>query len=60
MIRELHAERMKQDALQVGRRADLAALNAEFARMLTRYRELRAGAALVPTPVPAPGPATAQ
>lgn len=41
-IRELHAEKMKQQSLQANRRADLAALNAEFARMLSRYRELRA------------------
>jgi hypothetical protein len=63
-IRELHAEKMKQQALQANRRADLAALNAEFARMLARYRELRGAqtaapatgatptASATPTPVP--------
>ncbi len=59
-IRELHAEQKKQEALQVGRRTDLAALNAEFARMLSRYRELRGGnvaPAAAPNP---PAPATAQ
>lgn len=53
-IRELHSEKMKQQILQANRRADLAALNAEFARMLARYRELRAGAAAVPATSPAP------
>jgi hypothetical protein len=56
-IRELHAEKMKQQALQVTRHADLDALNAEFARMLIRYRELRAPAtpaasAAEPAPTP--------
>jgi hypothetical protein len=51
-IRELHAERLKQQVLQLNRRADLNALNAEFARMLARYRELRGAGA------PAPAPAT--
>ncbi|OGT59998.1 MAG: hypothetical protein A3E01_16385 [Gammaproteobacteria bacterium RIFCSPHIGHO2_12_FULL_63_22] len=57
-LRELHSEKVKQQNLQATRRADLAALNAEFARMLARYRELR-GAATAPaaaaTPPPAPG-----
>jgi len=60
-IRELHAEQKKQETLQVGRRTDLAALNAEFARMLTRYRELRSSnVAPATTPTPAPAPASAQ
>ena len=60
-IRELHTEKTKQTALQSARRADLAALNAEFARMLTRYRELRGTAApasapeLAATPAPPSG-----
>jgi hypothetical protein len=52
-IRDLHAEKSK--SLQSARRADLTALNAEFARMLTRYRELRGttpATASVPTPAP--------
>ena len=56
-IRELHAEKIKQQALQVGRRADLQALNADFARMLARYRELRGSTgttATTPAAVPAP------
>jgi hypothetical protein len=57
-LRELHAEKVKQQNLQTTRRADLAALNAEFARMLARYRELR-GAATAPATT-APAPATAQ
>ena len=60
-IRELHAEQKKQETLQVGRRTDLAALNAEFARMLTRYRELRSSnVAPATTPTPAAAPASAQ
>jgi hypothetical protein len=43
-IRELHAEQRKQEALQINRRSDLTTLNAEFARMLARYRELRGSA----------------
>jgi len=60
-IRELHAEQRKQEALQANRRVDLAALNAEFARMLTRYRELR-GSNIAPAvqPTPAQAPASAQ
>ena len=59
-MRELHAEKVKQQDLQNGRHADLAALNAEFARMLARYRQLR-GAATAPavtpaTPAPTPAP----
>lgn len=60
-LRELHAEKVKQQNLQTGRRADLAALNAEFARMLARYRELRSAAAApaatpaTPAVTPAPG-----
>jgi hypothetical protein len=56
-IRELHAERLKQQVLQLNRRADLNALNAEFARMLARYRELR-GAATPAAAPPAAAPAT--
>jgi hypothetical protein len=49
-IRELHNEYQKQQGFQVNRRVELEALNAEFARMLTRYRELK-------NPPPAPAPA---
>lgn len=60
-IRELHTEQRKQEALQVNRRNNLAALNAEFARMLTRYRELRgAGAATAATPASPPTQAPGQ
>jgi hypothetical protein len=38
----LHAESLKQQSFQVNRRAELETLNAEFARMLNRYRELKA------------------
>lgn len=57
-LRELHSEKVKQQNLQATRRADLAALNAEFARMLARYRELR-GAAMAPPAATAPPPAPA-
>lgn len=49
-IREMHTEKVKQQALQTGRRADLAALNAEFARMLGRYRQLRGATATTAAP----------
>jgi hypothetical protein len=56
-IRELHEERNKQQMFQVNRRAELAALSDEFARMLARYRELRAAEAAPATPgAPAPTP----
>ena len=41
-IRELHLESLKQQSFQVNRRVELESLNAEFARMLARYRELKA------------------
>ena len=41
-IREMHAEKLKQQAFQLSRAAELEALNAEYARVLARYRELRA------------------
>jgi hypothetical protein len=52
---------MKQQSLQLTRHADLDALNAEFGRMLVRYRQLRSGtdaAAATPAPATAPAPAT--
>jgi hypothetical protein len=57
VIADIHAEKMKQEALQRTRRADLAALNAEFARMLQRYRQLKGAAATAPAiAAPAPTP----
>jgi hypothetical protein len=55
LIRDLHAEKLKQEALQRGRRSDLVALNAEFARMLARYRELKAAASATTPPPASPG-----
>lgn len=56
-IRALHAERIKQQAFQVNRRVELEALTAEFARMLSRFRELKTGnAAAPPAAVPAATP----
>ena len=57
-IRELHLEKTKQLSLQVTRRADLAALNAEFARMLARYRELRGAPAAATLAPPATAPSS--
>ena len=51
-IKELHAEHLKQQQFLANRRVELEALNAEFARMLGRYRELKNA----PAPAPA-GPA---
>lgn len=56
-IREMHAEKLKQQAFQLSRTAELDALNAEYARMLSRYRELRAARA-APAAELAPAPAT--
>lgn len=58
MIRDLHAEKMKQEVLQHSRHADLAALNDEFARMLARYRQIKTAATAAATP-PAASPTPA-
>jgi len=53
-IKDLHSEYLKQQQFQVNRRAELESLNAEYARVLVRYRELKnappagAGAATPP------------
>lgn len=52
-IREMHAEKLKQQAFQLSRAAELEALNTEYARVLARYRELRA-ARTAPAAEPAP------
>jgi hypothetical protein len=58
VILDLHAEKLKQEALQRTRRVDLQTLNAEFARMLLRYRELKGATVAAPAPTaPAPAPA---
>ena len=52
-IKDLHAEYLKQQQFQVNRRMELESLNAEFARVLGRYRELKnAPAAAGPTQPP--------
>jgi hypothetical protein len=59
-IRELHAEFLRQQQFQVNRRMELDSLNAEFARMLNRYRELKdaaAAAAAAAPPLPNASPA---
>jgi len=60
-IRELHDEHLRQQQFQSNRRVELEALNAEFARMLARYRELKNPAPpasptpALPAAAPAPG-----
>ena len=64
-IRGLHEEFLRQQQFQVNRRLELDSLNAEFARMLNRYRELKnasaasaaaaPGAAPLPNAAPPPG-----
>lgn len=51
-IRELHAERLKQQVFQSNRRLELEALNAEYERMLARYRELRSARAAAAAATP--------
>lgn len=54
-IRTLHNELVKQQVFQKNRQVELMSLDAEFARVLTRYRELRsAEAAPAATAPPAP------
>jgi hypothetical protein len=53
-IRELHAEFQRQQQFQSNRRGELDSLNAEFARKIARYRELKNAAA---APPPDAGPA---
>ncbi|MFT3807748.1 hypothetical protein [Arenimonas sp.] len=52
-IRDLHNELVKQQVFQKNRQAELMSLDAEFVRVLARYRELRA----VQTTPPATSPA---
>jgi hypothetical protein len=51
-IRSLHDEFLKQQSFQANRRLELDALNAEFARMLVRYRELKSAPPAPPSGVP--------
>lgn len=53
-IQELHAEHLRQQQFLSNRRIELESLNAEFARVLARYRELKN-----PAPQPAADPAAA-
>jgi hypothetical protein len=55
-IRELHSEFLRQQQFQSNRRAELDALNSEFARMLSRYRELKNAAAAPPASASTPPP----
>jgi hypothetical protein len=56
-IRELHGELLKQRAFQANRHSDLLSLDAEYERMLERYRTRRAEEAAGKT-TPPPAPAT--
>jgi hypothetical protein len=53
-IRELHTELLKQRAFQANRHSDLLSLDAEYERMLERYRARRAEEAGGQPPAPAP------
>jgi hypothetical protein len=53
-IRELHNEFLRQQQFQINRRGELDALNGEFTRMLTRYRELKNAAAAAPAATTTP------
>jgi hypothetical protein len=53
-IRQLHNELLKQQIFQKNRQAELLSLDAEFVRVLQRYRELRAPSLPPPAPVTAP------
>lgn len=55
-IRELHAEVLRQQTFQANRKAELFALDGEYQRMLTRYRELKLPAATASNPPVAPQP----
>ncbi|KFN43982.1 DUF4124 domain-containing protein [Arenimonas oryziterrae] len=59
LIRERHVEMLKQQTFMSNRMGELASLDAEFQRVLARFRELR-GAQQAPTPgtAPATPPAT--
>ncbi|MGH8030700.1 MAG: hypothetical protein ACREO3_12295, partial [Arenimonas sp.] len=53
-IRELHDELLRQRQFQSNRHVELMSLDAEFVRMLERYRLRRSEQAYAPAPVPAP------
>jgi hypothetical protein len=53
-IRQLHKELLEQQIFQKNRQAELLSLDAEFVRVLQRYRELRAPS--LPPPAPATAP----
>jgi hypothetical protein len=60
MIRDLRGEMIQQQVFQGNRLSELSTLNAEFDRVLARFRELRAAnpAAPAATPATTPAPAT--
>lgn len=53
-IRNLHNELVKQQVFQKNRQVELMSLDAEFARVLARYRELRSAEAVPAATPPAP------
>lgn len=57
-IREMHAEMLRQQTFQANRKAELLSLDAEFQRMLARYRELVAARSAGATPPPPSPPPT--
>ena len=57
-IRELHDELIKQRQFQANRHIELMSLDAEFVRMLERYRLRRAEETQATAPIPVPAPVT--
>jgi hypothetical protein len=57
-IRELHDELLKQRQFQANRHVELMSLDAEFVRMLERYRLRRSEDAQATGPTPLPAPVT--
>ena len=57
-IRELHDELLKQRQFQANRHIELMSLDAEFVRMLERYRLRRSEETQATAPIPVPAPVT--
>jgi Domain of unknown function (DUF4124) len=56
-MQSLHEELLKQQASQVGRKTDIKAMQAEFEKVLARYRDLRGAADAAANPAAAPAAA---
>jgi hypothetical protein len=53
-MQSLHEELLKQQVSQVGRKTDIKAMQAEFEKVLARYRDLRGAADAAASPAAAP------